>query len=164
MTGALGIHNLAVMPRCDEEDLLRDGFERVHIELDWWDGPREGLADVDGKVHYFQAVWDDDQDDYGDEYYVWPASSPAVAMEREAQTIFLEWLTRYKSATASIETHPGHGGVDARYDELKTRLLPFRAKPNDAIRMTAEWRALDRRFHNNAAGPSYTVKWCRSGQ
>jgi hypothetical protein len=33
-----------------------DGFERVHVELDWYDGPRGGLADVDGLPHYFQSV------------------------------------------------------------------------------------------------------------
>jgi hypothetical protein len=37
----------------DERQLIADGFERVHIELDWYDGPRHGLADVDGMARYF---------------------------------------------------------------------------------------------------------------
>ncbi|MEU1486953.1 hypothetical protein [Streptomyces sp. NPDC005752] len=37
-----------------EEQLVADGFERVYAELEWYDGPRRvGLADIDGKPHYF---------------------------------------------------------------------------------------------------------------
>lgn len=51
---------------------MLDGFERVHVELDWYDGPRGGLADVGGVVHYFQAVSHLD-DSGGGTFFVWPA-------------------------------------------------------------------------------------------
>lgn len=35
-----------------------DAFEAVYVELDWYDGPRAGLADIDGVPHYFRAVRD----------------------------------------------------------------------------------------------------------
>ncbi|WP_405594401.1 hypothetical protein OG741_01840 [Streptomyces sp. NBC_01410] len=35
----------------DEQQLIADGFERVYVELEWYDGPRAGLADVDVVPH-----------------------------------------------------------------------------------------------------------------
>ena len=36
-----------------------DAFEVVYVELDWYDGLRAGLADVDAVPQYFRAVRDD---------------------------------------------------------------------------------------------------------
>ncbi|MER5931106.1 hypothetical protein [Streptomyces sp. NPDC002054] len=66
----------------NEEQLIADGFERVHTELEWYDGPRAGLADIDGKPHYFENHQYDHADE-ADEYQVWPASEAAVELERE---------------------------------------------------------------------------------
>jgi hypothetical protein len=41
----------------DRQDSLT-GFEPVYVELDWYDGPRAGLASVDGVPHNFRAARD----------------------------------------------------------------------------------------------------------
>jgi hypothetical protein len=63
----------------DERDdaLRRQGFERVYVELDWYDGPRAGVVDIDEQPHYFRATKCDD------EYLVSPASQVALDWERE---------------------------------------------------------------------------------
>jgi hypothetical protein len=33
-------------------------FERVHTVSDYFDGPREGLADYCGTPHRYKSVWD----------------------------------------------------------------------------------------------------------
>lgn len=42
--------------------------ELVGIELMWdtdyWDGPLRGIARYDGQEHYFEAIWDDERDDW----------------------------------------------------------------------------------------------------
>jgi hypothetical protein len=35
--------------RPDRRELEAAGFEQVHIELERWDGPREGIGDIGGK-------------------------------------------------------------------------------------------------------------------
>ncbi|WP_406431331.1 hypothetical protein [Streptomyces sp. NBC_01589] len=80
--------------------LIAHGFERVYVELEWYDGPRFGLAGVDGKPHYFQ------NDDYdhacgADEYRVWPASEAAVVLEREQWAIFARWNQRHEAGTVT---------------------------------------------------------------
>src|SRR5262245_32932467 len=96
----------------DEGQLLADGFERVYIELDWNDGARAGLADVDGVAHYFQGH-DYALSSEADEYAVWPASAEVLGLEREQWAIFVEWSRRYEAGVAESDSHPGHGGIDA---------------------------------------------------
>ncbi len=130
------------------------------VESDWYDGPRGGLADVDGVAHYFRAVhyyWHPDAPD--DEYFVWPASDEAVAWEREQWLIFVEWNVRYEAGEATMDTHPGTGGVSARYDELEQHLAGHRATPGNPRRLIAQWHWPDRATRYAADGPDYVVRW-----
>ncbi|MFI0487187.1 hypothetical protein [Actinomadura sp. 9N215] len=138
------------------EALSAIGYERVHVESDWYDGPRGGVADIAGAAHYFRAVHD-----YGenDEFYVWPASPDALTMEREQWAIFVAWNDRYEARTTSVERHPGQGGIDARYDELEELLAPHRIVPADARRMQAEWRGTDQPQRYHLDGPAYLGRW-----
>jgi len=136
------------------------GFERVHVELDWYDGPRQGVADLDGVPHYFRAVHDYAKPDVpDDEYLLWPVEPGVLALEREQWEIFVAWNDRYEAATAPVETHPARGGVDRRYDELEARLETHRRVPADARRVTAEWQWGIRETHYQPDGPNYRVRW-----
>lgn len=139
---------------------MDDGFESVHVELDWYDGPQAGLANVDGAAHYFRtvhhAVGDGEPDD---EYYVWPASDVALTWEREQWAIFVDWNTRYEAGTTTPETHPGNGAVNTRYDDLTTRLAPHRTIPDGARRLAADWQWLDGPTRYHIDGVDYRVRW-----
>ncbi|ANZ42762.1 hypothetical protein BBK82_15310 [Lentzea guizhouensis] len=132
---------------------LRDrGFEHVYVELERYDGPVAGLADVEGVPHYFSRDHDLSTDDH---YFVWPADAAAVALEREQWRIFVAWKDR-----GGQKPHPGQGGVDARYDELQALLEPERAVPDGARRLVAEWSFaddLDERWAPD--GADYLVRW-----
>ncbi|MFJ9519314.1 hypothetical protein ACIRPK_13710 [Kitasatospora sp. NPDC101801] len=80
----------------DEVQLVADGFERVYVELEWYDGPRAGLADVEGRPHYFQGN-DGNHADEADEYSVWPAANSAVELEREQWAIFARWNEHHEA-------------------------------------------------------------------
>ncbi|MEW1914579.1 hypothetical protein AB0442_40420 [Kitasatospora sp. NPDC085895] len=141
----------------DEVQLIAAGFERVYVELEWCSGPRAGLADVDGKPHYFQGNdWDDA--DGADEYSVWPASDAAVELEREQWAIFARWNERHEAGTVGSETHPGQGGFDDRYDELVLLLAPHRQVPDGAERLVGEVR-FDAGARYRVEGPDYWFRW-----
>lgn len=123
----------------DEADLIADGFERVYIESERYDWPRAGVADVDGRPHYFEG-WKFDRADEGYEFNVWPASAQAVAWELERWAIYVRWDHRYLAGEAGVDSHPGHGGIDVRYDELDTLLAPYRQVPENARKLVAEMR------------------------
>ena len=46
-----------------------------------------------------------------------------MAWEREQWAIFVDWNARYEAGVATPGSHPGHGGVDARYDDRTRTLL-----------------------------------------
>jgi len=146
--------------RVEEDRLAEVGFEPVYIELDWYDGPQAGLANVAGAPHYFHTVHyaagDGEPDD---EYFVWPASEATLAWEREQWAIFVDWNTRYEAGVATPGSHPGHGGVDARYDELTALLGPHRLVAVGARRLAAEWRWLTGPTRYHVDGVDYRVRW-----
>jgi hypothetical protein len=140
------------------------GFEPVHVELDWYDGPRRGLADVNGSAHYFQGVYDyhetePDEDSPYSDYFVWPVSETGMAMEREQYVIFAEWRMCFEAGTANTDTHPVHGGINSRYDELETLLASHRTMPELPRRLTATWHWGSRTVRYPLDGPIYWVRW-----
>ncbi|WP_151771245.1 hypothetical protein [Streptomyces abyssomicinicus] len=141
----------------DEARLIADGFERVHVELEWYDGPRFGLADVESEPHYFQACSYDRTDEPG-EYVVWPASDAVAALEREQWALFVEWNARYEAGLTGPETHPGSGGMDARYDELDEALASWRREPSGARRLVGEMR-FDDNDRYRVEGLDYWFRW-----
>ncbi|MFF3675522.1 hypothetical protein ACFYYS_16185 [Streptomyces sp. NPDC002120] len=141
----------------DEEQLIADGFQRVYAEPDWHDGPRAGLADVDGRPHCFRSH-DYDRTDEADGYVVWPASEAAVELEREQWAIFARWNQRYEAGVAGPESPPGHGGLDARYDEPARLLAPHRQPADDVRRLVGEVR-FDAGARYRVDGLDYWFRW-----
>jgi hypothetical protein len=137
-----------------ERLLVGQGFERVYAELDWYDGPRHGVAQIDGVAHYFRAVQDYNRVGFPDnEYLVWPLGESVLALEREQWAIFVDWAKTAREGTADADTHPGLGGVNRRYDELTTLLASHREVPADARRLTATWRGASG-IHEDGNGPA----------
>jgi hypothetical protein len=143
----------------DKQLLLDAGFERVRALLDYYDGPRAGVADLAGTAHYFRAVHDYPKPGVpDDEYLVWPMNKSILALEQEQSAIFTAWDTRRKAGTVGDDSYPGHGGIDARYDELEAQLAPHREVPAHARRVVAEWRPLAGP-HGHAGGLGCLVRW-----
>lgn len=138
----------------ERPQLIADGFQHVYVELEWWDGPRAGIVDIDGVPHYFQRA-----SEGLDEYFVWPTEPYVVTLEREHWQIFVHWNERYEAGAASPDNHPSSGGVDARYDELTEVLTPYRRVPSDARRLLASWRFDDGERYR----PDGTDSWVRWG-
>ncbi|MGW1819352.1 hypothetical protein ACWCQM_38100 [Streptomyces sp. NPDC002125] len=119
--------------------MIADGFERVYVELEWYDGPRAGLAVIGGQPHYFQND-DHDHRDGAEEYQVWTASEAAVELEGELWAICARWDERREAGRVGPESHPDHGGIDARDDELELLLARHRRVPDEVRRLVGELR------------------------
>lgn len=135
-------------------------FERVYVENDWHDGPRAGIADIDGVPHRFQSPFDEIADEYLSVYEVWPVSENELALEIEQWGIFVDWNRRYESGEADIETHPGSGGIDLRYDEIGAMLKALRKDaPLNVRRAKAQIKWVDRAHRYESSGPDYQMSW-----
>lgn len=97
-------------------------FEKVHVVWDYYDGVRSGIADFGGAPHYFASLFDDRADAYSDRFQLFPVDADFIALALRQWTIFRAWEARFHRGLVPLETHPGHGGVDAEYDDLSRRL------------------------------------------
>ena len=93
--------------------------DRVYMVWDYYDGVRSGIADYDGKPHYFECPFDDEADEYGDSYELYSISDETLELALEQWAIYRAWELKFHSGKESHDPHPGHGGVDSRYDELE---------------------------------------------
>ncbi len=118
-------------------------YERVHTVSDYYDGPREGLADYGGVPHRYKSQWDKAADDWAETFELTPVDAETFGLEIERWQIWRTWERAFHSGQAAQESHPGYGGKHARYDELgkliESRMLPL--KPLNVYSI-AKFRAL----------------------
>ena len=97
-------------------------YERVHVIWDFYDGVRTGIADLDGTPHYFASQFDEGFDDYSDNFKLHPVGPEFMRRAVRNWNIYRAWERKFYNDEADIKTHPGHGGIDAEYDQLRSWL------------------------------------------
>ena len=93
--------------------------DRVYTVNDYYDGPRLGIADVDGVPHIYEAEFDDSSDEYGDTYFVSPVDESLLALVLEDWEIWLRWDSAFKRGAVSVESHPALPQDRERHEALK---------------------------------------------
>jgi hypothetical protein len=138
---------------------MSDHPERVYVENEWYDGPRAGIADINGVPHRFKSMFDEADDDYVGTMQVWPVDAATLALEIEQWRIFVDWNDRYESGKVSVESHPGNVGVNQRWGELEALLERSRSVPSGARKATVKVVSIDGRNRYEASGPAYMMRW-----
>jgi hypothetical protein len=134
--------------------------EHVYVENDWYDGPRAGVANINGRAHRFVSQFDEAEDEYMGTFLVWPIEEVELLLEQEQWRIFVNWNERYEAGLSGVESHPGHGGVNDRWDELNSMLKAVRSQvPESARRARAQLVPVERAERYIASGPSYQLAW-----
>ena len=134
--------------------------ERVYVENDWYDGPIAGVADVWGVPHRFKMKFDEVEDEYLSTYLVWPIDRHILELEIEQWQVFIAWNDLYEAGEASTDSHPGHGGLHQRWDELQALLHSDRELvPIEALEAQLKLERIDRDRRYDASGPDYRLRW-----
>lgn len=134
--------------------------EKVYVELEWYDGPRVGVADINGLPYRFKALFDEPADEYLGTFLVFPITDEALALEIEQWRIFVAWNTRYEAGEVTVESHPGHGGINSRWDEIELLLKKSRDEvPVNAKKALAKFEPLNREKRYEECGPDYALRW-----
>ena len=136
-------------------------LEHVYVELEWHDGPVAGVADVNGVPHRFKLRFDEASDGYSSLFDIWPIDDERLRLEIEQWRLFVDWNDSHESGQAATASHPAHGGINVRWDEIQAVLRTDRdAVPADAKTAYGQvaWMDRDRRYDTN--GPDYSIRWC----
>lgn len=112
----------AVTPPSDDETFVPYwsrsplGFDTVLTNV-WWDGPLGGIANLDGRPHYFHVS------ERGDELYdLWPVDAEMVGLELEALQIWYRWSAATPVGTIVTERYPALPGDRTRCDTVHAEL------------------------------------------
>ena len=128
----------------EKQSKLSDG-EKVHFVIDYWDGPRVGVADHCGTPHYFRALFDEERDEWSDVFTLWPLDPDIYQLLIERIEIWQRWQEAYESGATSLDSHPALPEDTNRSNELAEiieRKTDF--DQNTAIRLKGSFEADDR--------------------
>jgi hypothetical protein len=116
-------------------------FEIVHTVTDWYDSPRQGIADYLGQPHLFESDWRDFDGLDEDTFLLMPIDAATFTLALEKWAIWRRWETAFHQDKTTQETHPALPEDRDRHEDLK-RLLEGRLTidPARAVRASAEFR------------------------
>lgn len=85
---------------------LQQEFEKVRLVHDYWDGPRTGIADYEGRPHWFENIFDQDKDDYSDLFWLTPLSDNTLRLAQHQAEIFSRWRLAFAEGQVDLASHP----------------------------------------------------------
>ena len=115
-------------------------YEIVHTITEWYDGARGGIAEWNGKPHYFENHWEESRDDWSTIYFLKPLDEETFALAIEDWEMWLRWEKAFKEGQTTQETHPVLPDEKERHDEL-SQILAERLviNPESSIKAKAEF-------------------------
>lgn len=126
-------------------------YEAVHTITDWYDGARNGIADLNGEPHYYENHWNEGDQFWSEIYLLQPLDAETFALAMEDWEIWLRWERAFKEDKTTHETHPALPEDRERHNELE-KILAERlvVSPETSVKATAEF----------IYGEPTKVKWC----
>jgi hypothetical protein len=108
--------------RIRSETEMSARIEKVFAIYRYHDAPRSGVADCDGKAHFFEWMWDADADDYGPACLLYPISSTTFELVLEDWKLWMRWKAAFKEQKVAqkepSDEHPVLPEDEARYKEI----------------------------------------------
>ena len=133
-------------------------YENVYTITDWYDGERAGVADFDGRPHYYECLFDESIG-YTSTYLLHPIDPETFRLALEDWEIWERWDAARKEGKVGLETHPALPEDRARHNEieaiLKGRLV---VDPAHDVKAEADFRALDPEQRDTSKAISQ-VRW-----
>ena len=101
---------------------LKPGYEEVFTVTDYYDGPRQGVANFKGEPHFYDCIFDEARSDYSNLYRLTPISRPIFDLAREDWAIWERWESAFHAGSATRETHPALPEDRIRDEEIRAVL------------------------------------------
>jgi hypothetical protein len=74
---------------------LRRGYERVFTVLEYYDGPRKGVAGYRGVPHFFDCIFIHG-DGYSEQFLLTPLDETTFLLAMESSEIFRRWELAFR--------------------------------------------------------------------
>lgn len=122
---------------------LKPGYQRVYTVLDYYDGPRKGVADFRGKPHLSECIFDESKGNYSESFLLTPLDAESFRFALEDWAIWQRWELAYHTGKADLSTHPALPHESERHQELQ-RILEkvLVVDPTKAVTRIGHFEAL----------------------
>ncbi|MCZ8031474.1 MAG: hypothetical protein ACK5JG_13335 [Pseudomonadota bacterium] len=112
--------------------------DRVLTIHDYYDGPRRGVAEFEGRPHIYEAEFDHSADEYGDTYFLTPVESSLLNLILEDWAIWCRWDEARARGEVNMNSHPALPVERQRHEEIQ-RLIgdQFKTDPSNRKRYRA---------------------------
>lgn len=138
---------------CPVEQL--PGYEEVFTVTDYYDGPRQGIANFEGKPHFYECMFDDKRDDYTNMFWLTPVEADLFRLAMEDWAIWQRWEAALHAGHADRASHPALPEDRARHDELKVILdLELRTNKDKCIIRKGSFKTGDDLVKWELTGPA----------
>jgi hypothetical protein len=111
---------------------FKPGYEEVFTVTDYYDGPRQGVANFGGKPHFYDCIFDESMSNYSDLYRLTPITKRIFELAKEDWSIWERWEAVFHAGNASRESRPALPQDRARLEEIRT-VLDSALKTDESI-------------------------------
>ena len=120
----------------------------------FYDGPRAGVADFEGRPHAYASLFDESVG-YSDTFLLMPIDDDLFRLALENWGIWSRWESAFRAGDTPQDTHPALPSDRLRHEEL-ARVIGTRLDPTPELshRARAEFRLV-------SVGVGLQVRWTR---
>ena len=141
-------------------DLPISRFEDVFTETDYYDGPRQGVANFGGFPHFYDCVFSNERQDYTNHYRLTRIKTETFQLALEDWAIWLRWEKAFKAGQTTLETHPALPQEAARHVEIERALMnQLSTNPESSITRSAKFLILNPPEERNGLMINLRVQW-----
>jgi hypothetical protein len=142
--------------------VLKAGYERVHTVTDFYDGPRRGIADFEGRPHLYECEWDDAANNYAFTFRLSPVEPRLFDLALESWNIWRRWETALHEGRTTQDAHPALPEERSRSDELHGILeRELMIDDSNHVRAAGDFDVADDPTWNGKGARPLQVRWTR---
>jgi hypothetical protein len=102
-----------------DTEQLKPEYETVFTVTDYYDGPRQGIANYLGTPHFYECLFDETKGNYSELFRLTPVTAEIFGVAMEDWAIWRRWESAFHSGIVEAETHPALPHETERHEELK---------------------------------------------
>ncbi|MGA2218604.1 MAG: hypothetical protein ABSG51_10990 [Terracidiphilus sp.] len=139
---------------------LIPGYEKVFTVMEYYDGPRQGIAHFNGSPYFYDCIFDEKKQDYSNQYQLTQISQEIFDLAIEDWAIWKRWDSAFHAGKVNIKSHPALPEDKARHEEVKAVLDVALKTNSDAciIRIGTFAKETDSKLPKGVLSP-LLVKW-----
>jgi hypothetical protein len=139
---------------------LKLGYELVFTVTDYYDGPRKGIANYQGRPHLYECIFDKTADDYSESFLLTALDLKSFQLAMEDWEIWRRWEDAFHSGKANKSSHPALPHEAKRHAELKQILdKSLVTDPQKAVTRIGQFDALRKSNLPRGIVRPLQVKW-----